>query len=80
MKLFAEKIGVTRIHATEQQARIEFKADANINPRVLIQLIQVHAKRYQLDGPTKLRATLTGETGEARITEIQALLKQLAEQ
>ncbi len=80
LKLFAEKIGVTRIHATEQQARIEFKADANINPRVLIQLIQVHAKRYQLDGPTKLRATLTGETGEARITEIQALLKQLAEQ
>ena len=77
LKQFAEKMGVTRIQGAEQQARIDFEQQAHIDPAVLIQLIQVHSKRYQLDGPTRLKVTLDGKTGEARITELHELLVKL---
>ena len=77
LKLFAAKLGISRINASGQHGKIEFSEQANINAGALISLIQVHAKRYQLDGPTKLRFTLDSTTHEERIHEVQGLLMKL---
>lgn len=80
LKLQASKLGINKITAYQQQGKIEFDANPQIDPGVLITLIQVHAKRYQMEGPTRLKFTLDSTTNEERIHEIKALLKKLANQ
>ena len=77
LKFLANKLGITRITARSQQGKIEFNDNPTIDAMVLINLIQVHAKRYQMEGPSRLRFTLDKTTHEERIYEIQALLHQL---
>lgn len=80
LKLLADKLGINKIHAAQQAGKIEFNEQPKINSAVLITLIQLHAKRYQLEGPNRLRFTLDSVSAEERIHEIQALLAQLADQ
>ncbi|KTC88701.1 transcription-repair coupling factor [Fluoribacter dumoffii] len=78
LKLKAEKMGIQKISAGAQQGKLEFSENPSIDPGVLIHLIQVHAKRYQLDGPHRLRFNLDSTTSEERIFEIGALLNKLS--
>jgi len=78
LKFIATKLGVTRITASGQQGKIEFNDQPAINPTELIKLIQLHSKRYQLEGPTRLRFLLDSTTHEERIHEITALLLKLS--
>ena len=48
-----------------------------INLQTLIKLIQIHAKRYQMEGPTRLRFSLDQTDHEARISEIKQLIDTL---
>lgn len=77
LKLLAAQMGIAKINANQQGGKIEFGADPRIDAGVLINLIQVHATRYQLEGPTRLRFKLDGQDHEARIMEISSLLKKL---
>ena len=78
LKLLATKLGINKINAAQQNGKIEFSDKPEIDPAVLISLIQVHAKRYQMDGPTRLRFTLDSSSAEERIHEINRLLVKLA--
>lgn len=77
LKWLATSLGVKRLSAAGDRGKIEFTDKPNINAQALITLIQVHAKRYQLDGPTQLRFMLSATNGEERIHEISALLEKL---
>ncbi|HHF7367106.1 TPA: transcription-repair coupling factor [Legionella bozemanae] len=77
LKLKAEKMGIQKISAGAQQGKLEFSENPSIDPGVLIHLIQVHAKRYQMEGPQRLRFTLDNTASEERIFEISSLLNQL---
>lgn len=77
LKLQADKLGIKKINAAQQNGKIEFGENPAINPGVLISMIQLQAKRYQLEGPTRLRFTLDSVGHEERIHEIQALLTRL---
>ena len=77
LKFEADKLGVKRIISSQQTGRIEFSEQPNINLQTLLQLIQVHAKRYQMEGPTRLKFTLDSTGNEARIQEIKNLLLSL---
>lgn len=77
LKFFATKLGIAKINASGQQGKIEFSDQPNINPAELIKLIQVQSKRYQLDGPTRLRFTLESTNHEERIHEITTLLQRI---
>jgi transcription-repair coupling factor (superfamily II helicase) len=77
LKWLAASMGVKRVSASRNEGKIEFGDAATINAETLIHLIQVHAKKYKLDGPSQLRFTLEGESSEARIHEIDALLTKL---
>lgn len=78
LKFLASKLGITRITASAQNGKIEFNDQPAINPTELIKLIQLHSKRYQLEGPTRLRFTLDGSSHEERIHEITTLLLKLS--
>lgn len=79
LKQFAEEIGIKKINLSGQNGKLEFDEAPKINPAVLISLIQVHAKRYQMEGPTRLKFALDSNTDADRILEIKGLLMQLAE-
>jgi len=78
LKLKAQSLGVHKISAGALQGKIEFTEKPSINAGALINLIQVHATRYQMEGPQKLRFGLDGTSAEERIFEITALLAKLS--
>ncbi|MDP3269568.1 MAG: transcription-repair coupling factor, partial [Legionella sp.] len=78
LKLKAGELGIQKISASAQQGKLDFNEKPSINPGVLISLIQVHAKRYQMEGPQRLKFTLDSTKAEDRIFEISSLLNQLA--
>ncbi len=77
LKFLATQLGISRINASAQGGKIEFGPQPNINAGALITLIQLHGKRYQLEGPTKLKFTLDATINEERIHEINGLLRRL---
>lgn len=78
LKLKAQQVGIQKISASAQQAKLEFNENPSINPVTLISLIQVHAQRYKMEGPQRLRFTLDAVNPEERIFEISTLLDTLA--
>lgn len=77
LKLQATSLGIQKISAGPTQGKLEFNEQPSIDPGKLISLIQVHAKRYQMDGPQRLKFTLDSGNPEERIFEIGALLNKL---
>lgn len=77
LKFLATHLGISRIAVSEQLGKIDFNEKPAIDPGVLINLIQVHAKRYQMEGPSRLKFTLDSTAHEERIHEITALLLKL---
>lgn len=79
LKLKAERLGIVKISASQQQGKLEFNEQPRINTAQLISLIQVHAARYKMDGPQRLRFTLDATEGQERLYEIDKLLHVLSD-
>lgn len=77
LKMYATKLGIIKINASQDNGYIEFSESPNINTAELIKLIQVHSNIYKLDGPKKLKFTLKVEKDEDKITEISNTMKIL---
>lgn len=77
LKFKATPMGIKRISAHSDKAKIEFQQNPVINHAALINLIQVHSKRYQMDGPLSLRFGLLETENQAKIQEIGDLLLKL---
>ena len=78
LKLQAEKLGITKIDAGPQGGRIEFSADASVDPMVLIKLIQSQPNRYKFEGATLFKFQVPMERPEERFNTLEALLERLA--
>lgn len=78
LKLKAQQLGIQKISVSAQKGKLDFSEAPTIDPAVLINLIQVHAKRYQMEGPQRLRFTLDKTIAEERIHEISSLLDTLS--
>ena len=77
LSTLADTLGIVRITASAEQARIEFNQTPKIDSAKLIQLIQQESKQHQLNGPNKLKYMFNKQSAEARIDEIKALLLRL---
>ena len=77
LKWLATTLGIKRLDASADRGKIEFDDNPAINAGTLISLIQLHPKRYQLNGPNQLRFTLDSTSNEERIHEISRLLQTL---
>jgi transcription-repair coupling factor (superfamily II helicase) len=78
LKLLATPLGVQKIDAGPNGARIIFEAEPNIDPMKLITLIQTQSKVYQFDGKQTLRMTRANED-EERADMVEALLNTLTD-
>lgn len=74
LKLSAQKLGIHKIDAGPKGGRIEFAEKPNLDPMIIIKLIQKQPAIYKLDGPTRLRFTLTQEKPEERLKNVTELL------
>jgi len=67
LKLSASEIGITKIEMGTEGGRIIFNSKPNIDPMLIIDLIQNQSSIYRLDGKDKLKITKNFETPEDRI-------------
>jgi len=77
IKLRATPIGITKADIGVRGGRLHFNTDANVDPVGLIGLIQNEPKRYQFDGPDKLRVTQELPDARARIALLHSLIDTL---
>jgi transcription-repair coupling factor (superfamily II helicase) len=54
-KITAQQLGIRKIDATAKFIRIDFKPVPTVAPEKIIHLLQTQPKRYQLDGPQRLK-------------------------
>jgi transcription-repair coupling factor (superfamily II helicase) len=78
LKLKAQALGVTRIEASAGNGRMEFSKNTNIDPMVLVKLVQTQPRNFKLEGGTKLRFTLAMENTETRFQRMEDLIKLLS--
>ncbi|MFM8444982.1 MAG: transcription-repair coupling factor [Methylococcus sp.] len=77
IKLRAEKLGVRKIEAGPTGGRLLFHPDPNVDPMIVIRLIQTQPQAYTLEGPEKLRFTARLETPQARVEFVERLIETL---
>ena len=77
VKLRAQALGIKRIDVGSKGGRIDFVAQPNINPMVIIELIQRDAS-YRLDGQSRLRVNKPLADAAARFAELDNLLDLLS--
>lgn len=77
LRLKAKTIGIRKIDVYEQGGRIIFEQEPNIEPIVIIQLIQSQANKYKLDGQDKLKFTDFMPEADDRVSTLNAVLNEL---
>lgn len=77
LKQKAQQLGIIKIEANEKNGKFEFKEKPNVNPEIIIKLIQDKSQRFHLDGPTRLRFSLAPHTTDLRIKLIEDTLAML---
>ena len=80
LKLSTQGIGVKKIDATENSARIIFEEQAKIDPTQLILMIQNQSSLYKFNGKDTLYIMKETDSAEDRIAIVQATLSQLTQQ
>ena len=78
LKLKARAIGITRIEASAGSGRLEFGKNTQIDPMVLVKLVQTQPRNFRLEGGSILRFTLAMENSETRFQRMEDLIKQLS--
>ena len=78
LRLFAERIGIEKIDANDNGARILFTEQPDINPAKLIELIQASPNIYKFNGTDTLKLTKELANDQTRVTEIEQLLQTLS--
>lgn len=79
LKLKATPMGIKKIDAGTNGARIQFNDEPNIDPALIIKLIQSQPRQFKLEN-TKLRVNLPMPEPEQRFQLIEDLLHQLGYQ
>jgi len=78
LKLHCERLGIRKLDVDRAGGRIHFRAQPNVEPRIIIRLIQDQPKVYALDGQDKLRFRQELPEPAQRITFVQKLLERLS--
>ena len=78
LKLQCQQLGVTRLEAGASGGRLVFDDNPNIDPEILIGLIQKSQQEFGFDGKNTLRFKSDLDEAEDRIEYIVALLRKLS--
>ncbi|MEH3022929.1 MAG: transcription-repair coupling factor [Pseudomonas oryzihabitans] len=77
LKLRAEGLGIVKVDAGPQGGRLEFAADTQVDPLVLVKMIQAQPKKYRLEGATLFKFQVPMERAEERFNVLEALFDRL---
>ena len=78
LRMRCNALGIERMQLNAHGGRIVFQAKPNIDPVVLIQLIQTKPEEYHFDGKTVLRVRREFEHHEERFEFVDELFRKLA--
>jgi len=78
LKILTTPLGIRKIDAGPRGVRIEFIDKPDVDPGVILRLLQLAPKTYKLDGPNRLRILGDMPEVEARIKAIRRFLDALA--
>jgi len=78
LRLQAEKIGISKVEASAEQIKVEFKSETNIDPMTLVKLVQSQSKHYALEGGNKLKYKISMPSAEAKLEQAEHLLHRLS--
>ena len=77
LKLTLLPLGIAKLDAGKDSGRIEFSKETNINPFVLVRLVQSKPASYKLDGGHTLRFSFNMDTIDQRFSVIDQVLNEL---
>lgn len=80
IKLTAEAMGVSKLEASATGGKIEFGADAEVDPLKIVQLVQSQPSVFSLAGANGLNFKIPMEKAEDRLQRITDLLESLKPQ
>jgi transcription-repair coupling factor (superfamily II helicase) len=78
LKQKAQLLGIHKIDATAKGVRFEFDAKPNVDPAIIIKLIQSYPDQYKLEGATRLRFITSQEKAEEKITNVAKVLERFS--
>jgi transcription-repair coupling factor (superfamily II helicase) len=79
LKLAAMSLGIKEIRVGEAGGRIKFIESPNIDPLVLIRLLQSAQGRYRMEGPQILHLDMELPEKEQRLRAVRELLAELGQ-
>ncbi len=77
LKIKATPLGIRKIDAGPLGARIEFHRQPNVDPTVIIRLLQTAPQTYRLQGPAQLRILGDYPDAATRVDAVARLLEEL---
>ena len=78
IKLLTLELGIEKIDIGEQNGKIVFNPNPNIEPMKIIQLIQSDPQQYRFDGKQTLRIVCQSDELEQRFKQTETLLQELS--
>ncbi len=78
LKLKAVPLGISKIDAGEENGRLVFGAQPNVDPATIITLVQTQPQHYSLDGGDKIRFRFPMPSADQRFATVGSLLQQLS--
>ena len=77
LKLAAQQLGIRKLDVNNREVRIEFEEQPNVDPMVIINLIQSNPAQFRLEGSSVFKYIGAMATPEQRFNSTEALLDQL---
>ena len=78
IKLLTLELGIEKIDIGEQNGKIVFNPNPNIEPMKIIQLIQSDPQQYRFDGKQTLRIVCQSDELEQRFKQTETLLQEFS--
>ncbi len=78
LRIAARRLGIRKLDFGSHGGYLQFEPQNSIDPKAVIQLIQVRHSPYRLEGPLKLRVSTDLEDEAARYEFVTGLLRRLA--
>ena len=78
LRLRAEALGIVKIDAGKEWARLEFGASTPVDPLVLVKKVQSAPDQYRLEGANSFRFRLKDDSTSGKLDGVSEILGQLA--
>lgn len=78
LKLKANALGIEKLEAGADTVRLEFGSQTQVDPLLIVKLVQSQPQKYQLSGATNLRIQCPMETPDQKFAAAEDVLATLA--